>query len=176
MQKILYTSFVFFIFCFSLFSEVTITNYGNWQVKTIHYEHNNNKTVTISTVIDKKVEVYIASRQNQFNITFSWYDTKIKDENAKLEYRFDNKDTYIVEPIVRSIKQNFDILYTISPSFGILQEDEVINFFNNLVTSKMLYIKQDNFSYNINLNGLREAILNTDFSNTLFDKYKNKIK
>ena len=172
---------IFFIILFSFFkisfSEVSVTNYNNWTVKTIYYEHNDNRSVAIYTTIDDALEVYIASRKNQINITLSWFDHKVDESIPFLEYTFDNKKANVVEPAVRSSKQNFDILYTISPSFGITQEDEIVLFFKELINSKTLTIKPnlDDKTYNVNLKGLKEAISKTDFSKTLFDDYKNKV-
>ena len=93
-------------------------------------------------------------------------------------YNFDNKQTTEIEPIVRSEKNNFDILYTVSPSFGIVQEEEMINFFKDLINHNTMTIKpyrQSKNIYNVDLKGIKEAIEYTDFSNTLFDKYQTRI-
>ncbi len=172
-----FATIILFSFYMIAFSEVSVTNYNNWTVKTIYYENTDSKSVTISTTIDNSLEVYIAFRRNQVNITLSWFDYKVDESIPFLEYNFDNKKSQIVEPAVRSSKQNFDILYTISPSFGITQEDEIVVFFKDLIKSKTLSIKPnlDGKEYNISLVGLKEALSKTDFSNTLFNDYISKV-
>ena len=94
-----------------------------------------------------------------------------------VEYSFDNASSKSVEPIMRSSAENFDILYTISPAFGIIQEKEMVEFFKTLIRSKSLTIRPNNYGekYKINIVGLKQAIEKTDFSGTLFDKYKSQI-
>ena len=172
------TLIILFLFALALYPAATSKQYGNWKVKTIVYDGTDKKTVTMSLNLDKKLEVYIASRQEQLNITITWYKDKINNDDAVISYYFDNKQTTEIEPIVRSEKNNFDILYTISPSFGIVQEDEIINFFKDLINHNTMTIKpyrESKSIYNINLKGIKEAIEYTDFSNTLFDKYKPSI-
>ncbi len=172
------TLIILFLFALNLYPIATSKQYDNWKVKTIVYDGTDKKTVTMSLNLDKKLEVYIASRQEQLNITITWYKDKINNDDAVISYYFDNKQTTEIEPIVRSEKNNFDILYTVSPSFGIVQEEEIVNFFKDLINHDTMSIKPYRESkniYSIDLKGIKEAIEYTDFSNTLFDKYKTRI-
>ena len=172
------TLIILFLFALTLYPAATSKQYDNWKVKTIVYDGTDKKTVTMSLNLENKLEVYIASRQEQLNITITWYKDKINNDDALILYNFDNKQTTEIEPIVRSEKNNFDILYTVSPSFGIVQEEEIINFFKDLINHNTMTIKPYRESkniYNVNLKGIKEAIEYTDFSNTLFDKYKTRI-
>lgn len=172
------TLIILFLFALNLYPIATSKQYNNWKVKTIVYDGTDKKTVTMSLNLDDKLEIYIASRQEQLNITITWYKDKINNDDAIISYYFDNKQTTEIEPIVRSEKNNFDILYTVSPSFGIVQEEEMINFFKDLINHTTMTIKpyrESKNAYNIDLKGIKEAIEYTDFSNTLFDKYKTSI-
>ena len=172
------TLIILFLFALNLYPIATSKQYDNWKVKTIVYDGTDKKTITMSLNLENKLEVYIASRQEQLNITITWYKDKINNNDNIILYNFDNKQTTEIEPIVRSEKNNFDILYTVSPSFGIVQEDEIISFFKDLINHTTMTIKpyrEAKNIYNVDLKGIKEAIEYTDFSNTLFDKYKARI-
>ena len=113
--------------------------------------------------------------QNPFTAALKAYK---QDENTPVvEYSFNNSPYKSVEPFMRSSSDNFDILYTISPAFGIIQEKEVIEFLSKLINSKTLSIKPNSGSqaYTIDVTGLKEAMQKTDFSGTLLEKYKSQI-
>ena len=177
MKKLLLISIISFIFNMQLFPAAVTKYYDQWKVKNITYDETTTKTVTISMNIEGMVEVYIASRSNQFNITLTWYNENIDENTPLVQYKFDDSQYYSVEPAMRSSKDKFDILYTISPAFGLVQEKETISFLKELINKNTLYIRPNNYGedYSIDLSGLKEALENTDFSGTLFDKYKSSI-
>ena len=168
---------ILFIFSMQLFPAAVTKYYEKWKVRTITYDNTTTKTVTISLDVDKNLEIYIASRTNQFNITLTWYKDNIDEDNPIVQYKFNDSQYYSVEPIMRSSKDNFDILFTISPTFGLVQEQETVDFFKKLLKSTNMTIRPNNYGdeYNIDLTGLKEAIESTDFSGTLFEKYKSKV-
>ena len=168
---------ILFIFSMQLFPAAVTKYYDKWKVRTITYDNTDAKTVTISLEVDQNLEIYIASRTNQFNITLTWYKDDIDENKPIVQYKFNNSDYYSVEPAMRSSKDNFDILFTISPSFGLVQEQETVDFFNKLLKNTNMTIRPNNYGdeYNVDLSGLKEAIESTDFSGTLFEKYKNQI-
>ena len=178
MTRIIFVFISLIIFSLQAFPKAVTTYYNNWKIREIVYDNTDTKTVTMTMKNDNNFEIYIASRQEQLNITITWYKDKINNDDAIISYYFDNKQTTEIEPIVRSEKNNFDILYTVSPSFGIVQEEEMINFFKDLINHTTMTIKpyrESKNAYNIDLKGIKEAIEYTDFSNTLFDKYKTSI-
>ncbi len=176
MKKVLFVFISLLIIFLQVFPAAVTKHYNNWKVRTITYNNTDTKTVTMTIKNNNDLEIYIASRNNQLNISINWYKENI-DENSRIEYSFNNDPYKSVEPFMRSSSDKFDILYTISPAFGIIQEKEIIYFFQKLVNSKTLSIKPNNYGqqYNIDITGLREAIEKTDFSKTLFEKYKNQI-
>ncbi|WP_300366377.1 hypothetical protein [Brachyspira sp.] len=176
MKKLLFVFISLLIIAYQALPAAVTKHYNNWKVRTITYNNTDTKAVTITIKNNNDVEIYIASRNNQLNVSINWYKTNI-DENSPMEYSFNNAPYRSVEPFMRSSSDKFDILYTISPAFGIIQEKEIIDFFQKLIGSKSLSIKPNNQGkqYNIDITGLREAIKKTDFSGTLFEKYKNQI-
>ena len=177
MKKIVIIFISLLIISIELFPKAVTTYYNNWKVRKITYDNTDAKTVTMTMKSNNDFEIYIASRANQLSISINWYKDAIDENTPIVEYSFDNSAYNSVEPIMRSSSENFDILYTISPSFGIIQEKEIVDFFRKLIKSKSLSIRPNNYGekYSINVTGLKEAIEETDFSGTLFDKYKNEI-
>ena len=177
MKKLSFILITLFIFSIQLFPAAVTTYYNKWKVRSITYDNTTTKTVTMSFDIDKMLELYIASRNNQLNITLTWYKETIDENDPIVQYKFDDSQYYSVEPIMRSAKDSFDILYTISPAFGLVKEKETIDFFKKLVKSTNMSIRPNNYGeeYNIDLTGLKEALESTDFTGTLFEKYKNSI-
>ena len=100
---------ILFIFSMQLFPAAVTKYYDKWKVRTITYDNTDAKTVTISLEVDKNLEIYIASRTNQFNITLTWYKDNIDEDNPIVQYKFNDSQYYSVEPIMRSSKDNFDI-------------------------------------------------------------------
>lgn len=172
-----YIFIILFICSMHLFPAAVTKYYNDWKVRSITYDNTTTKTVTISLDIDGIIEIYIASRTNQFNITLTWYKENIDEEKPIVQYKFNDSQYYSVEPVMRSSKDNFDILFTISPAFGLVQEKETIDFLKKLLKSKSMSIRPNDYGelYNIDLSGLKEAIESTDFSGTLFEKYKSKV-
>ncbi|OEJ13540.1 hypothetical protein BFL38_01980 [Brachyspira hampsonii] len=177
MNKILLLFITLLIISMQAFSAAVTTHYNNWKIRRISYNNTDTKTVTMTIKNNNSLEVYIAARNNQLSVSINWYKDKIDENTPIVEYSFNNSPYKSVEPFMRSSNDNFDILYTISPAFGIIQEKEVIEFLNKLINSKTLSIKPntDAQAYTIDVTGLKEAIQKTDFSGTLFDKYKSQI-
>ncbi|EKV57356.1 hypothetical protein [Brachyspira hampsonii] len=177
MNKILLLFITLLIISMQAFSAAVTTHYNNWKIRRISYNNTDTKTVTMTIKNNNSLEVYIAARNNQLSVSINWYKDKIDENTPIVEYSFNNSPYKSVEPFMRSSSDNFDILYTISPAFGIIQEKEVIEFLNKLINSKTLSIKPntDAQGYTIDVTGLKEAIQKTDFSGTLFDKYKSQI-
>ena len=177
MKKIVFIFISLLIISLEVFPKAVTTHYNNWKVRKIVYDNTDNKTVTMTMKSNNDFEIYIASRNNQLSISINWFKDSIDENLPIVEYSFDNSAQNSVEPIMRSSKENFDILYTISPAFGIIQEKEIVDFFKKLIKSKKLSIRPNNYGqiYTIDVTGLKTAIEKTDFSGTLFDKYKNQI-
>ncbi|PTY39517.1 hypothetical protein [Brachyspira hampsonii] len=177
MNKILLLFITLLIISMQAFSAAVTTHYNNWKIRRISYNNTDTKTVTMTIKNNNSLEVYIAARNNQLSVSINWYKDKIDENTPIVEYSFNNSPYKSVEPFMRSSSDNFDILYTISPAFGIIQEKEVIEFLNKLINSKTLSIKPntDAQGYTIDVTGLKEAIQKTDFSGTLFEKYKSQI-
>ena len=176
MKKILFVFISLLIMAAQAMPAAVTTYYNNWKIRSIKYNNTDTKTVTMTIKNNNDLEIYIAARNNQLNISINWYKENI-DENSKVEYSFNNSAYTSVEPFMRSSSDKFDILYTISPSFGIIQEKEIIDFFKKLINSRSISLKANNQGqqYTIDVTGLREAIQKTDFTGTLFEKYKSQI-
>ncbi|MEI0564104.1 hypothetical protein [Brachyspira pulli] len=177
MTRIIFVFISLIIFSLQAFPKAVTTYYNNWKIREIVYDNTDTKTVTMTMKNDNNFEIYIASRGNQLSVSINWYKDRIDENTPIVEYSFDNASSKSVEPIMRSSAENFDILYTISPAFGIIQEKEMVEFFKTLIRSKSLTIRPNNYGekYKINIVGLKQAIEKTDFSGTLFDKYKSQI-
>ena len=174
MKKLL---ILFLVLSIKLFPTAITKYYNDWKVRNIAYDNSDNKTVTITMDKDKQLKIYMAFRSNQVSISITWYKDKIDENIPIVQYKLDNSKFYTIKPIMRSSSDNFDILYTISPAFGIFQEKELLNFLNALIGSKNLKIRPNDYGdyYDIETSSLKDAIKNTDFTGTLFEKYKYDI-
>lgn len=177
MKKIVFVFITLLTISIQAFSAAVTTHYNNWKIRRITYNNTDTKTVTMTIKNNNSLEVYIAARNNQVSVSINWYKDKVDENTPIVEYSFNNSPYKSVEPFMRSSSDNFDILYTISPAFGIIQEKEVIEFLNKLINSKTLSIKASSNSqaYTIDVTGLKEAMQKTDFSGTLLEKYKSQI-
>lgn len=177
MKKIIFVFISLLIISIEAIPAAVTTYYNNWKIRRISYNNTDNRTVTMTIKKNNDLEVYIAARYNQINISINWFKDKIDDSTPIVQYSFNNSAYKSAEPFMRSASDNFDILYTISPDFGIIQEKEMVDFFKNLINCKTLSIRPGNSSegYTIDVTGIKEAILKTDFSGTLFEKYKSQI-
>ena len=163
MKKIVFVFIILLTISIQAFSAAVTTHYNNWKIRRITYNNTDTKTVTMTIKNNNSLEV--------------WYKDKVDENTPVVEYSFNNSPYKSVEPFMRSSSDNFDILYTISPAFGIIQEKEVIEFLSKLINSKTLSIKPNSGSqaYTIDVTGLKEAMQKTDFSGTLLEKYKSQI-
>ncbi|WP_295163557.1 hypothetical protein [uncultured Brachyspira sp.] len=176
MKKIIYALICLLIISAEVFPAAVTKYYNNWKIRKITYDNTRTKTITM-TIKNDDMEIYIASRNNQLSISINWYKDRIDENMPVVQYSFDNSAYKSAEPFMRSSADNFDILYTVSPAFGIVQEKEIIDFFKKLINCRTLSLRPNNYGekYTIDAAGLKEAVQKTDFTGTLFDKYKNEI-
>lgn len=177
MIKTIFSFIMLLIINIKIFPAAVTTYYDNWKIRKISYNNSDSKAVTMTMKSNNSFEIYIASRNNQISISFNWYEDKIDSNTPIVEYSFDNSAYNSVTPIMRSSRDNFDILYTISPAFGLIQEREIIDFIKSLIKSTSFSIRPNNYgkTYTLDIRGLKNAIEKTDFSGTLMEKYKAQI-
>ena len=95
---------------------------------------------------------------------------KNKNNIKIFQYRFDNEK---IKSINVNMNNNIFHLFVINKE---MNNNEALIFIKKIVNSKRLRTTFDNNTNNIydfELVGIKEILKNTDFSNTLLDKYKN---
>lgn len=175
MKKILLTLTLVFAFSFSVYAIENKTQYGQWWVYNYINNFNDKKIIGIYQAYTNNVgniqSIQILTSSDFINIGIS-YIGKNKNNIKTFQYRFDNEEIKSI-----NVNMNNDIfnLFVINKE---MNNKEALLFIKKIVNSKRLRATFDNNTINIydfELVGIKEILKNTDFSNTLLDKYKNDI-
>ena len=175
MKKILIIFTLLLGFSFSIYGAENRTQHGKWWVYNYIDNFNDKKIIAIYQAYTNDVgniqSIQILTSSDFINIGIA-YIGKNKNNIKIFQYRFDNEKIKSI-----NVNMNSDVfnLFIINKQTN---NKEALLFIKKIVNSKRLRTTFDNNTINIydfELVGIKEILKNTDFSNTLLDKYKNEI-
>ena len=168
MKKILLIFTLLLGFSFSVYAIENRTQHGKWWVYNYIDNFNDKKIISIYQAYTNDVGNI---QSIQILISSDFINIGKNKNNIKIfQYRFDNEKIKSI-----NVNMNNDIfhLFVINKE---MNNNEALIFIKKIVNSKRLRTTFDNNTNNIydfELVGIKEILKNTDFSNTLLDKYKN---